>query len=270
MPELAEVETVRNTLKKSLIGYKINRVEVFYQKMIENDLNTFKNTLEGSSFCDIKRKGKYLIFETENNYLISHLRMEGKYFIKGINDPKDKHEHVIFYYDDFTLRYHDTRKFGRMKIINKNELDDYFKDLGPDANSSNINVDEIYLKIKNKSLPIKELLLDQSILSGLGNIYVDEVLYASKISPLKKGCNITLDNIKDILANSKKILDKAIKEKGCTIRSYTSSLGVYGNYQNFLKVHTKEGQKCTCGDIIKKIRVGGRGTYYCPTCQKDE
>ena len=269
MPELAEVETVKNTLKKSLIGHRINRIEVFYQKMIENDLETFKKTLEGSSFKDIKRKGKYLIFETDKNYLISHLRMEGKYFIKGINDVKEKHEHVIFYYDDFTLRYHDTRKFGRMKIINKDELDDYFKDLGPDANS-NIDIDYLYNKIKSKNLPIKELLLDQSIIAGLGNIYVDEVLYACKINPLKKGCTITKDNIKDIILNSKKILDKAIEEKGCTIRSYTSSLGVYGNYQNYLKVHTKEGQKCICGDIIKKIRVGGRGTYYCPTCQKDE
>ena len=270
MPELAEVETVRNTLKKSLLGHRINKVEVFYQPIIENDLNTFKKALEGTSFCDIKRKGKYLIFETEKNYLISHLRMEGKYFIKGLKEPKEKHEHIFFYYDDFTLRYHDTRKFGRMKVINKDELDTYFKDLGPDANSNDIDIDKVYNKIKSKSLSIKELLLDQSIIAGLGNIYVDEVLYATKINPLKKGCNVTKDNIIDILNNSKKILDKAIEEKGCTIRSYTSSLGVYGNYQNFLKVHTKEGQKCECGDIIKKIRVGGRGTYYCPTCQKDE
>ena len=269
MPELAEVETVRNTLKKSLLNKRINRVEVFYQNMIENDLDTFKNALEGSSFIDIKRKGKYLIFELKDNYLISHLRMEGKFFIKGLEETKDKHEHVIFYYDDFTLRYHDTRKFGRMKIINKEELNEYFKKVGPDANS-NINPNELYSIISKKNLPIKEILLDQSIISGLGNIYVDEVLYASKINPLKKGNTLDIDNIKNIIKYSKLILDKAIEEKGCTIRSYTSSLGVYGNYQNFLKVHTKAGQKCICGDIIKKIRVGGRGTYYCPTCQKDE
>ncbi len=268
MPELAEVETVRNTLKKSILGRKINHIDIFYPKMIENDEKTFKMALEGSSFDDIKRRGKYLIFELKDNYLISHLRMEGKFFIKNINEPKDKHEHLIFYFDDFTLRYHDTRKFGRMKVINKNEIEDYFAKVGPDANDENINPKDIYQKIHSKKLPIKELLLDQSIIAGLGNIYVDEVLYAAKINPLRSGCNISLSEVKDIIYHSKLILDKAINEKGTTIRSYTSSLGVYGNYQNFLKVHTKAGQKCSCGDIIKKIRVGGRGTYYCPTCQK--
>ena len=268
MPELAEVETVRKTLKKSLLGHKINKIDIFYPKMIENDENYFKNSLIGNEIKDILRKGKYLIFVLNDYYLISHLRMEGKFFIKPADDIKEKHEHLIFYFDDFTLRYSDTRKFGRMKLIKHNELNDYFKDIGPDANSDDINIFDIYQKIVKRNLPIKEILLDQSIIAGLGNIYVDEVLFASKINPLRKGKDITLKDVQNILSSSKSILNKAILEKGTTIRSYTSSLGVYGNYQKYLQVHTKEKEPCPiCQTNILKTRVGGRGTYYCPKCQ---
>ena len=166
-----------------------------------------------------------------------------KYFIKDIDSPKEKHEHVIINFSDFSLRYHDTRKFGRMKLILKEEIDDYFKDLGPDAH---IITDAFYLKdkLKNKQISIKTCLLDQSILAGLGNIYVDEVLFKSKIHPSEKGCNITLKDCENILNSAKIILDNAIKYKGTTIRSYTSSLNVKGQYQNYLCVHTKTICKC--------------------------
>ena len=124
MPEIAEVETVRNTLKKRILNKKIKQVDVYYEAMIESDLEDFKTNLVGQSFIDIKRRGKWLIFETEKYYLLSHLRMEGKYFIKDKRDAKEKHEHVIFtFIDDTTLRYCDTRKFGRMRLILKSELE---------------------------------------------------------------------------------------------------------------------------------------------------
>ena len=265
MPELAEVETVRNTLKSQILKKRIIDIEVFYSKMIENDLNEFKNNLINDSFTDILRKGKYLIFETENNYLISHLRMEGKFFIKKADEDINKHEHLIFYFSDFTLRYHDTRKFGRMKLIKKEQLDNYFKNIGPDANSD-IDKNYLFSKINKKNIPIKTLLLDQSIIAGLGNIYVDEVLYLSKINPYQKGIDLTLKDCENILKSAKEILNKAIEYKGTTIKSYTSSLGVYGSYQQFLNVHTKD--RCCCNSKILKERIGGRSTYYCPNCQK--
>ncbi|MBR4230912.1 MAG: DNA-formamidopyrimidine glycosylase [Bacilli bacterium] len=265
MPELAEVQTVRDTLKKQVLRKKIKDIKVLYDKIIENDLNYFKNNLINNEFIDIKRKGKYLIFETEDKYLISHLRMEGKYFIKGKDEEIQKHEHIIFYFDNFTLRYHDTRKFGRMELISKDKLESYFNNLGPDANSD-VNADYLFKKISNKDIPLKTLLLDQSIVAGLGNIYVDEVLYASKINPYRFGSSTTLKDCQNILSASKEILNNAIKYKGTTIRSYTSSLGVYGEYQNFLCVHTKDF--CKCGEKIKKEKIGGRSTYYCPKCQK--
>lgn len=265
MPELAEVETVRRTLKERILNNKILDIDAFYKNIIENDIDYFKDNLIGKSFIDIKRRGKFLIFETENNYLISHLRMEGKYFIKTSTDEINKHEHVIFHCKSFDLRYHDTRKFGRMKLIDKDKLEDYFKDLGPDANLR-FDPKIVYDKIHKSNLAIKTLLLDQNIIAGLGNIYVDEVLFLSKINPFKKGKDISLKDVKSILESSKKVLDKAIECKGTTIRTYTSSLGVYGEYQNYLKVHTKK--ICECGNDISVDKIGGRTTYYCKKCQK--
>ena len=266
MPELPEVETVRNYLKKNILNKKIIDIDILYPKMIENDLNFFKDNLINNYFIDIKRKGKYLIFETNNNYLISHLRMEGKFNIKNKDDMITKHEHVIFYFDDFTLRYDDTRKFGRMKLINKDELESYFNNLGPDANNVN-DINEIYNKIHKSSNMIKTILLDQSIISGIGNIYADEILFDSKISPFKKGKEITKEELENILKSSKKILNEAIKYKGTTIKSFTSAYHQKGSYQNFLMVHTKN--KCSiCNSNIIKTKINGRSTYYCKVCQK--
>lgn len=124
MPEIAEVETVRNTLKKRILNKKLKDVKVYYKPMIESDINNFASDLIGKSFIDIKRVGKWLIFETEDRYLLSHLRMEGKFFIKDINEAKGRHEHINFIFaDNTTLRYEDTRKFGRMNLIKKEDLE---------------------------------------------------------------------------------------------------------------------------------------------------
>lgn len=267
MPELAEVETVKRTLKKQILNKQILNIEVLYPKMIENDLDEFKHLLLNQSFIDILRKGKYLIFELNNHYLISHLRMEGKFFLKKKTDTITKHEHVIISFNDCDLRYHDTRKFGRMKIIPKAELNNYFANLGPDANSEKIDITNLQKQINQRKLPIKSILLDQSIMAGLGNIYADEVLFASHINPLTSGKDITKEQAQKIVKNSREILTKAIEYKGTTIRSYTSSLNVKGEYQQFLKVHTKE--VCECGTKINKIKINGRSTYYCPRCQKE-
>lgn len=265
MPELAEVETVRNYLKNNILNKRIIDVKVLYPKMIENDLNYFKTSLINNSFIDIKRKGKYLIFETNDFYMISHLRMEGKYNIRPLNDEISKHEHVIFYFEDFTLRYDDTRKFGRMKIIEKSMLDSYFANVGPDANSD-FNYEDIIYKIQKSNKSIKTILLDQSIISGIGNIYADEILYDAKINPLIKGNNLSKEDINRILSSSKKILNDAIKHKGTTIKSFTSSYHQKGEYQNFLKVHTKK--ICPCGNEISKVKIDGRSSYFCKNCQK--
>ena len=268
MPEIAEVETVRRTLLNKILNKKIKEVKVLYPNIIENEVLEFTSKLKGEMITDIQRKGKWLIFYTNHYALVSHLRMEGKYFIKNSDEEIVKHEHVIFSFENnMDLRYHDTRKFGRMKLMNKEEVKSYLNDLGPDANQ---DIDPVYLynKIKDKKLPIKGLLLDQSIIAGLGNIYVDEVLYEAALRPTVLGCELDLKDCENIIKASGKIISKAIEYKGTTIRSYTSSLGVKGEYQQFLKVHTKD--VCKCGNKITKEKVCGRTSYYCSKCQKSK
>ena len=274
MPEIAEVETVRNTLKKRILHKKIKEVQVFYEPMIESDLVSFKTNLVGESFIDIKRRGKWLIFETEKYYLLSHLRMEGKYFIKDRNEEKEKHEHVIFIFDDdTTLRYNDTRKFGRMRLILKDELDytECIQKQGLEPGDEALTADYLLAKFKKKHIPIKTALLDQTIISGLGNIYANEVLFYAKIHPLTPACNLTKEECQKICEGADQIIKEAIQMGGTTIRSYTSSLGVTGRFQQNLKVHKRECEPCLdCGTLIENIKVGGRSTYFCPYCQKEK
>ncbi len=271
MPELPEVETVKEKLKKELLRKRIKDFKVFYNGIIATDLNFFKNNIINQEIVDITRRGKFLIFELSDYYLVSHLRMEGKYFIKNIDEEINKHEHVIFYFDDFTLRYHDTRKFGKMYLVPKDKLlsDTPLNKLGLEPWDKELN--SSYLKDKyNCNIAIKTLLLDQSIITGIGNIYADEILFLSKINPTKKGKDLKINELNKIIDNTKKVLEQGIKNKGTTIHSF-SSLGVIGDNQNHLLVHTKEGQPCPiCSFIIKKIKVNGRGTYYCPKCQKGD
>ena len=271
MPELPEVETVKNTLKKQILGKRIHNIKVLYDGIIATNKNDFKNIIN-EEILDIKRRGKFLIFVLNNYYLVSHLRMEGKYFIKNNSMPIMKHEHIIFDLGDVELRYHDTRKFGKMYLVEKDKLysDTPLAKLGlePWDNCLNSN----YLKEKfNCNIPVKTLLLDQSIIVGIGNIYADEILYKGRINPLKKGKDITENECDLIIRYTRETLHKAIEKGGTTIKSFTSSLGVTGHFQGNLMVHNREGENClNCGNKIEKIKVNGRGTYFCPTCQGDK
>lgn len=272
MPEIAEVETVRRTLKKQILNKKIKNVNVIYEKMIESDLNEFKEKLIGKKFIDIDRIGKWLLFDLDDYFLLSHLRMEGKYFLKDSSQNIEKHEHVIITFEDESdLRYHDTRKFGKMNLVKKEFINNVegIKKQGFEPNSKNLTKEYLYSKIHNKKIVIKTMLLDQTVISGLGNIYADEVLFAAKINPLRTCDTISLEECENIIKGANEIIASAIKCGGTTIKSYTSSLGVTGRFQQYLKVHQRANEKCyNCSSIIKKIKVNGRGTYYCENCQK--
>lgn len=273
MPELPEVETVKEKLKKVVIDKKITNVIVNYSNIIEYPpVDDFKKKLINQTIIDMKRRGKWLMFELNDYYLLSHLRMEGKYHIRNNSDKIEKHEHVIFRFSDNTdLRYNDTRKFGKFHLIDKDKVysSNPLNELGLEPWDNNLNIDYLKNKYKNKKLPIKTVLLDQSIITGIGNIYADEILFLSCISPLKK-CNELNDlELENIIKYTKEVLEKAIKLGGTTIKSYESSEGVHGKFQNNLLVHNHEGDKCiNCGSVIIKTKVNGRGTYYCSKCQK--
>ena len=271
MPELPEVETVKNGLIKKVLNKKITNCKVLYQGIIAYpDKETFIKEIVNQTINDIKRRGKFLIFELDDYYLISHLRMEGKYFIKEPKENLSKHDHVIFTLNNQEeLRYNDTRKFGKMHLVKKDELNlTPIHKLGLEPWDESLT--QKYLKEKiNKKKAIKTLLLDQSIITGIGNIYADEILFLSKINPETTGNNLTNKNLTDIIDNTKKVLEKAIESGGTTIHTYTSVDGITGRFQQELLVHGKKSEPCpNCKTEILKIVVNGRGTYYCPKCQK--
>lgn len=273
MPELPEVETVKNTLKRLVLNRTITNVKVRYNNIIEYPTSTeFVEKIRNEKINDIHRRGKWLVFELDNYYLLSHLRMEGKYFLKQINDELDKHEHVIFELDNGEeLRYRDTRKFGKMLLIDKDKLEDCkpIKELGLEPWDNNLTGNYLLDKYKNKRLPIKSVLLDQSIITGIGNIYADEILFLSKLNPCKISSTLTIKECNNIINYTKEVLERAIELGGTTIRTYESSEGVHGRFQNNLLVHNRKDEKCpNCDTVIEKIVVGGRGTYYCKVCQK--
>ena len=269
MPELPEVETVRRVLKDDILNLKISDIDIRYEKMLNLDKNEFKNKILNKEFVDIKRKGKFLIFVLNEGYLISHLRMEGKYFY--LNDDYDnKHVHVIFNLSNgYKLIYQDVRKFGRMWYIDDDIYNKYpLNKVGVDLSiTDDYDFNIIYDKIKKSKKEIKTTLLDQSIIAGLGNIYVDEVLFLAKINPHRLSNNISIDELNNILKETKEIFSKAIFYKGTTIRSYTSSLNVKGGFQDFLNVHTKE--YCPiCKNKLNIDKISGRSTYYCNNCER--
>lgn len=274
MPELPEVETVVRGLRSKVVGRIIKKVNIYYENIIEYpDVCSFQEKIKNQKINEINRYGKWIIFVLDNYYLLSHLRMEGKYFLKPKGSTLEKHEHVSFVLDnDMELRYMDVRKFGKMQLIEKENINKIgpFLEMGLEPWDKKLNT--LYLKEKflRKKLPIKSCLLEQRIIVGIGNIYADEILFLSKINPLKEANSLSLEELERIIDNTKLVLEKAIEKGGTTIRSYTSLNGIHGLFQQELYVHSKEGQKCLiCGSDILKIKVGGRGTYYCPKCQKD-
>ena len=192
--------------------------------------------------------------------------------IKDSNEEINKHEHVIFtFLDDTDLRYHDTRKFGKMLLIPKDEILEckQIKELGLEPWDNKLTSFYLMDKYKNKKLPIKSVLLEQSIITGIGNIYADEILFLSKINPCQVASSLTNENCEEIIKHTREVLERAIELGGTTIRSYESSEGVHGRFQINLLVHNRKDENCpNCGTPITKIVVGGRGTYYCKVCQK--
>ena len=273
MPEKPEVITVSNSLRPRLVGKKITGCNVYWDNIIAYPTtDKFKKEVIGQKILDVTTRGKFIKVLLDRDVLLIHLRIEGKFFFRKLSDPIVKHEHVEFILDeDTSFRYHDVRKFGKMYLISKAMVDKVkpLSELGVEFDDRNLTKEYLYEKIHNKKLPIKTVLLDQSIITGIGNIYDDEILFRSGISPYRKSCDISLEECDEIIKNTRLVLSEAIKKGGTTIKSFTSSEGVHGLFQNELLVHGKKNDKCpVCGSRIEVCRIGGRGTYYCTKCQK--
>ena len=271
MPEKPEVVTVARSLQSELLGRKIFECQIYWDNIIAYPtVDEFREMIMDQVIHNITTRGKFLVFELDDYSLLIHLRMEGKFLFRGVLDDVTKHEHVEFVLDNaVSFRYHDVRKFGKMYLIPKEKTYSIkpLSELGYEYDDILLTADYLYQKIHKKNLPIKTILLDQSIIAGIGNIYDNEILFLSKISPKKKGCKITKGECQRIIDSTRIILNKAITLGGTTIRSFTSSEGVHGLFQNELMVHEKK--ICPdCGNPIIKEMIGGRGTYYCKKCQK--
>lgn len=268
MPELPEVETVLRTLEDRIKGEEILGVTVRLPKMIDRSPKAFEAALLHHVFTTFERRGKYLIFGLGDITLVSHLHMEGKYYILPDEAPLDRHTHVIFQLKNKRqLRYHDTRKFGTMELIQGKPDLTQFHGLGPEPFDPDLDAEYLYSICRCRRVPIKTLLLDQSVIAGIGNIYADEICFAARIRPGVSCQRISRKKCVEILEATRTILQEAIRSGGTTIRSYTSSLGVTGRFQLQCMIHSRKD--CgVCHGPAKTRRIGGRTSYYCPDCQK--
>ncbi|WP_409302112.1 DNA-formamidopyrimidine glycosylase [Peribacillus sp. SCS-155] len=273
MPELPEVETVRRTLEQLVVGKTIDHVSVFWPKIIKAplDVEQFRDALKGQTIHSIGRRGKFLIFQLDDYAMVSHLRMEGKYGLYPEEEPYDKHTHVIFNFTDGSqLRYRDVRKFGTMHLFAKgrelNELP--LLHLGPEPLSEGFTIEYLAERLARTNRKIKPVLLDQTIVVGIGNIYVDESLFRSGIHPERIASTLTDEEIERLHNEIVQTLSEAVEKGGSTIRSYVNSQGQIGMFQLELFVYGRKGEECKrCGKPLEKLTVGGRGTHICPSCQ---
>ena len=285
MPELPEVEIVRQSLNRQVKNRKIINIQVNNRnlrfKVPKNFEKIFKNTV----IEKIQRKSKYLILVFDKHlYCVIHLGMSGTLHFVGLKKkntnlsfygsqslPK-KHNHIIFRFKGFKLIYNDPRRFGFFKILmNKNEYLRFFTRIGPEAISKDFNKTYLSKILKNRTKNIKNLLLDQKLVSGLGNIYVNEILYQAKVNPFKKSQLIDLNESKRIVKYSKIILNKAIYFGGSSIRDFKGITGKSGNFQSEFKVYDREKKRCSrnnCSGLIRRKIISNRSTFICSVCQK--
>jgi formamidopyrimidine-DNA glycosylase len=273
MPELPEVENVKNTLNQFLPGKVISEVKVYWENIIKYpELEAFIITLNGQTFEQVYRRGKFLIFHLNKDSLVSHLRMEGKYGLYESETPSDKHTHVIFCFTDGTeLRYRDVRKFGTMHVYPKGTEENHLplKTLGVEPLSDSLTAELMKKLFSKTKRNIKAVLLDQTMIAGLGNIYVDEALFQAKIHPEIPANELSMHRLKKLKAAIQEILTEAVEHGGSTIRSYTNSMGESGGFQLKLFVYGRKNKPCRdCGHEIERLVVAGRGTHICRKCQK--
>jgi len=292
MPELPEVETVRQDLRAQLLNKKIKSVTVLNPKTAGGSPEDFITSLSGTFFIDILRRGKLLIFKLkrQNLYLLTHLKMTGqliyiannKVFVGGHSLPSDSYEKsvggvlpnkhtriIITFADKSNLFFNDLRKFGYMRIVSKEELDAFIlKNYGPEPLEKDFILNDFISKLKKRNRNLKSVLLDQKIVTGLGNIYVDEVLFASGVRPMRLASSITKSEATKIYKEIKRILTLAIKHRGTTFSNYVDAKGHAGNFSKQLKVYGRSKEVCLkCSGQITKTKIAGRGTHYCPHCQ---
>lgn len=281
MPELPEVETIKLGLQKYLVGHKIERVEIKLPKIITGDIKD----VEGAKITAVRRFGKGLVIDLSNKYSLAiHIKLTGQLIYRGphlkgkitlskkVGDSlPSSRTHVIFELDKKGfLYYNDIRQFGWIKIIESGKLKDenYFKTLGPEP-FKDLTLPIFKKLISASNMPIKPLIMDQKRIAGIGNIYANDGLWDAKINPQRRAGTLTQAEIKKLYDSLLKVLRAGCKYKGASELNFVNAKGEEGEYQEHSLVYGRKGKKCKrCGGEIKKIYFAGRGTFYCPACQR--
>ena len=271
MPELPEVQTIVSQLVNSIIGRTVLNCKVLRQSIVREDSNRFRKNIKQRKILDVGRRGKYIVFSlSESTWLIAHLKMTGKFIIRKSDLEHGKHDRVLFHLDNnMTLVFNDVRCFGLLKTTTEINDFDGIRKLGWDPWDKHLTVKSLSRKIEKRQTSIKAILLDQSVISGIGNIYASEILFKAGIHP-GTGINTLTDRqTQDLLVSIRNILSLALRYNGTSISDYRQIDDKQGEFQNFLKVYGKEGQLCgTCSTRIMKINQNQRSTFFCPICQK--
>tara|TARA_B100000959_G_scaffold278641_1_gene337345 strand:+ start:468 stop:1277 length:810 start_codon:yes stop_codon:yes gene_type:complete len=269
MPELPEVETTVKSLH-ILKNKKVTSLDIHSKKLRYPVPHLDLKKIINHKITNLRRMAKYVILDFDNSKsLIIHLGMSGRLKIIKINIPIIKHDHLVFNFTNLKLIYHDPRRFGFIDIAESHKITNikYIKKLGLDALDQNLTADYLYENFHKSDVLIKQLLLNQYIVAGIGNIYASEILFDAKISPHRKGSSLEKYQIVTIIKSTRKILKRAIKNGGSSINDYVSPDGTLGNFQNNFKVYGREGYKIK-GCEIKKEVLYGRSTFFCPKIQK--
>lgn len=288
MPELPEVETVKNGLQTLLVGQRVTSVWHDWPKSFPNEPTHVENFLVDALVTRVTRRAKLLIIHLDNGYtLLTHLKMTGQLVYKdgtkrfGAGHPNDSligklpdktTRVIISFQSGGTLFFNDQRKFGWIRLLPLRQIEElpFFKKLGPEPLDPKFTAQDFKTRIqRRKNSSIKAVLLDQSVIAGIGNIYADEALWDSRLHPATVVSTITTRKLNTLFSMLQSVLRLSIKKGGSTDRNYVNAEGKKGSYISFAKVFRREGQPCLrCGTIIQKIRVAGRGTHICPKCQK--
>lgn len=283
MPELPEVETIKRGLTKELIGHKISSVDVRVAKEFIGD----SKKLVGQKVLEVDRRAKLLIIKTTDYYLVTHLKMTGQLVFvpnKGRNwlvgghpdkvytaDLPHKHTHVIITFDNGVLYFNDLRKFGWMRLLSgEKELKPLVEDLGVEYDWPEYTLEYFGKKLaKRKNTTIKQALLEQTLVAGVGNIYADESLFLAKIRPTRKVAEIKPNEIKKLFEAIPAVFELSLAHGGTSSQHYLKHDGTKGKFLEFANVYKREGLPCkVCGSPIERLKISGRSSHYCPHCQK--
>ncbi len=270
MPELPEVETIRRALQHggrggaAIIGWQVRGVELLWDRLLATgNKKLFLEEICGQKVISVNRRAKFLDLEFDRHHLLIHLRMSGDIRVEDNRQPILKHDRLILLFENgFQLVFNDTRKFGRIWFVE--DPQENWANLGPEPFDESLTADIFFDRLQRKKRKIKPLLMDQSFLAGLGNIYTDEALFQAKIHPLRNSGSINAREAENLLVAIREQLSEGINRNGSSID------WVYrgGSFQNTFQVYGKNGKECSiCGTVIEKMQVGQRGTHFCPSCQ---